>query len=84
IGFTFTSLTTTKAVNENQNITSNNELDQGNISIEAAGRKPMPVLKLTSRDLNESRFVARHGSHSSHSSHDSHSSHSSHHSSSVV
>ena len=63
IGVTITSLTTTNASDENQNFTANNEPNLGNISIEAAGRKPMPVLKLSSRDLNESRFVASHDLH---------------------
>jgi hypothetical protein len=41
---------------------------------EAAKPKKMPVLKLSPKNLSQSRMVAQHSSHSSHSSHHSHSS----------
>lgn len=50
----------------------NSELNTIKYSGQTVKRLPLPVMKLSVSNANNSKFVASHGSHSSHSSHSSH------------
>jgi hypothetical protein len=51
---------------------------ESGVSSSKFAQKPMPILKLNSINMADSKFVASHVSHSSHRSHSSHYSHYSH------
>jgi hypothetical protein len=58
--------------NDFNNISSDNTIEYTFSQLKV---KPVGVFKLNPNNLDQSRFVASHGSHSSHSSHASHASH---------